>query len=578
MSFSRTLAIIGLGPRGSYAFERLIHQLHAHQCLDAIQIMLFEMSDETGNGQVYNLSQPDSNWINISERMLELDARKVITVHGHHIPGFPSYHTWAGIDMDTQATSEHDTYPPRAHVGKYLKERFQSLYSALKKLGIITMHQEKVEKIETENDGLYTIITSQKTHAHVDEILITIGHQPTEYDAQMADWKLFTKKKKHVTLFEDPYPVRHYTNHQFFDENATIGIRGFGLAMIDVARAIAERFGTFAMLDESTNQVEYTSSHDIHDLLIPFSLDGLPPSPKPLTPAIDDWFKPHSAQVDVFKRSIGNKEAQKNAKNAQFVIDAITPIAATIFDRLIEKTISLHEIEFHIGSWLKDAEYQCSLLIPRNQSPGTTMKALVDMATGERTASLDFCVGQVWRHCQPTMYDQLSYSDCKDEVIAEIIRLDERMKRYAYGPPVESIQQILALKEAGVLNLDFIADPNITCHDDGWRFSNGNSSITVNMMINSVLDSPKIRDVCSGLITHLLSDKKIQPINDDLGIMTTEEAMVISKNDNINTSVALLGRLAKGTLIGVDAILECFGKRADNWAEAAAKRHKAVMA
>ncbi|WP_262486210.1 hypothetical protein [Gillisia marina] len=36
--------------------------------------------------------------------------------------------------------------------------------------------------------------------------------------------------------------------------------------------------------------------------------------------------------------------------------------------------------------------------------------------------------------------------------------------------------------------------------------------------------------------------------------------------------MAVLGRLSKGSVIGVDAILECFGPRVTDWAKAAAKR------
>jgi len=91
-------------------------------------------------------------------------------------------------------------------------------------------------------------------------------------------------------------------------------------------------------------------------------------------------------------------------------------------------------------------------------------------------------------------------------------------------------------------------------------------------MINSVLDAPKINSVNSSIIQNLLSNNLIEAVHDELGISTDENAYVISQEKSRKIPIALLGRLAKGTIIGVDAILECFGKRPEQWATEAIKR------
>ena len=42
------------------------------------------------------------------------------------------------------------------------------------------------------------------------------------------------------------------------------------------------------------------------------------------------------------------------------------------------------------------------------------------MAVGAAPVSLDYCIGQVWRHCHPSIYKALSHSGLKDEVLADI--------------------------------------------------------------------------------------------------------------------------------------------------------------
>jgi len=125
------------------------------------------------------------------------------------------------------------------------------------------------------------------------------------------------------------------------------------------------------------------------------------------------------------------------------------------------------------------------------------------MATGEQAVSLDYCIGQVWRHYQPSIYEALSFNQCPNSVFAAIIALDESTKRYSYGPPAESIQQLLALTEAGSLNLGLINDPDIDLTDEGWQFHHLGNSITATMMIDSVLDTPKIKSVNSPIVKNI---------------------------------------------------------------------------
>ena len=194
------------------------------------------------------------------------------------------------------------------------------------------------------------------------------------------------------------------------------------------------------------------------------------------------------------------------------------------------------------------------------------------MATGEIGPSLDYCVGQVWRHCQPTLYRAFSHASLPEKIIAETIALDERMKRYSYGPPVESMQQVLALAKAGILNLNYISDPNIILKELGWELASNEKSIVCNVMIDCVLNPPKLLEVNSSLVKNLLANDLIKPLHSDLGIHTRKDGSVVTEVDSGNIPMALLGRLSKGSVIGVDAILECFGQRTIDWAKGAIER------
>jgi uncharacterized NAD(P)/FAD-binding protein YdhS len=577
MGNKRKLAIIGVGPRGLNALENFMLKLSHESDNAQIQLYLFEETGDFGNGQVYNTNQVESNWINISERILCLDEMPEIQFDEIQIPSFPSYHSWANIDIKTLPENLPDTYPPRSKIGEYLKMRFENIIQPLMLGGNASLYTEKVENVKLLDNGKIDITTNLNLFKHIDEVLLTIGHQPTFESEQIAEWESYFKKNDKTSLLKSPYPIDNILKCANLSSDSTIGIRGFGLAMIDVARALANKFGKFE-LDNYTQTCTYIPNHNNCPILIPFSLDGLPPAPKPLNAHIDKLFEPTKEQISQFESKISDSTIHKNAVSPKFLICAIAPIVANIFIHLdssiIAKQYTEKGLEHIVQQWLEDEKYEHPLITSQKKSTFDKMKDYVAMANHSISSSLDYCIGQVWRHCQPSIYEKLSYNECSEEVFAEIINLDERLKRYSYGPPVESIQQMLALIEAGVMNLDLVNNPTIELTSSGWQLVRDNKSSTADIMINSVLNAPQIKQVNSPIVTNMLSNELIQAVHDDFGVLTDENGYLIPKNNDQSIPIALLGRLAKGTIIGVDAILECFGQRPVNWAIEAVRRHK----
>jgi len=576
MHKKRKLGIIGIGPRGGHALERLIHQLVEHKSFSNIHIALFEATGNFGDGEIYNTDQTPSNWINVTDRILKIEGRKALQAENVEIPAFPSYHNWIAKEIPEQV----DAYPARSKVGTYLNQRFSSIIASLKVSGIVSTHRERVDEIVLLKSTKLQLRTNKRVYDDFDELLLTIGHQPTETSDQIAKWEAYAIGKKNVRLFKEAYPLDEIVSCEQLHPKSTLGIRGFGLTMIDVVRRIAEEFGTFTIKNIKTRRCSYQSRHHIKNLFTPFSLDGLPPVPKPLNLLIDDWFRPSIKQIREFERIIGDPTIQKKAESSGFLINAFAPIAANIFLELPgimnPGGLSQQEIKKLIMNWLQGQTITDRTILPLNQSAESMMEDFVAMATGEKSISLDYCIGQVWRHCQPSIYEKLSFNACSDSVFADIIQLDESTKRYSYGPPVAAIQQLLALIKAGVLNLDFVKDPEIELTVDGWRLHSSKKSIYAQIMIDSVLDPPQVKAVTSPLIKNMLSDDLIQAVHDTLGILTDKKGYLIPKGDT-KVPIALLGRLAKGTVIGVDAILECFSPRVDDWAEQTAQNHLAWL-
>ncbi|WP_178988594.1 FAD/NAD(P)-binding protein [Winogradskyella schleiferi] len=565
----KTLAIIGFGPRGLYALENLLIDLSKSN--RTVEIVVFEASETLGAGHVWKEEQPDSNWINITERALSgIEKRPKIKYGNIIVKGFPSYHQWCNFSLQP---SENDTFPSRNKLGRYLNERYDSIEKSLGILNTFKIISVEVQSIDYNDNGKVIVRTNTESWV-CDDVLLTIGHQPTELSEQMKTWKSYAKSKTNVSVFENPYPVSNL-NVVKNTTDITMGIRGFGLGMIDVMRyLVINNFGNFKVVDNATLKTVYYKVKKQHLTLIPFSLDGLPLVPKPLNEIIDNWYKPTNKELGFFKAEIeAVAQTEKEVHTIDFLTKPMATIASRIFLDLKEKAFahkfSAIELEAIVTNWLKNDDFQHELLQDENIPIDKLIQTYIDMALGEIPVSLDFCIGQVWRHCQPTLYAAFSHAKSNSKTIKKVIDLDERSKRYSYGPPIESMQQVLALVDANVLNLDFVNDPHIELESDGWLLTNAeNKIVRCSVMINSILDAPKLLEINTDLVKSLLQNDLIQPIHSELGIETSEDGYVITPNDQPNVPIAVLGRLAKGSVIGVDAILECFGPRIEDWATA----------
>ena len=573
----RRLAIIGGGPRGLSALEELFIELSIQNKEKEVIVSLFETSDNPGSGNVWNTQQLKTNWLNISERALQdLNSREKLSVDGLNISEFSSYTNWLPEEEQHLAPIVPDRFPERSKLGTYLNERFNSLAVELQMEGFLKIIKSEVINIDF-NAGVFSLKTEEECY-EFDEVLLTIGHQPTKLSDQLKNWKKHEKTNPKVQVFEEPYPVETIIASDKINSESVVAIRGFGLAMIDVIRALTiGKGGEFETVNAKTFKSKFISSKAVPKKIIAFSLDGEPMVPKPLNAEIDADFTPSNDELAFFSQTISKyAHSSISVSDNSFLIEAIAKIAARIYldlnENAIAHSLQQKEVEEIIRSWLKEATFKHELIVSSSMLVTTKIKKFIKMSLGKEPFSLDYCVGQVWRHCQPSLYKEFSHSNLPEEVIASVIALDERMKRYSYGPPVESMQQLLSLVDAKILELDLVEDPDIKQVKTGWKLEKNNSKATAQIMINSVLDAPKIKTVTSPLICNLLSNKLIEPIHSDLGINTHKNGCIEISEEKEFIPLAVLGRLAKGSVIGVDAILECFGPRVKDWAKGAVKR------
>jgi hypothetical protein len=573
----RRLAIVGCGPRGLAAMECLFLEMSIHSQRPQLHISLFEPCENPGAGSVWKIRQSDANWLNISERDLRaLPKRPRIVFRDFLIPEFPSYAAWSKKYGDYSQSKGVDSYPPRCKMGVYLSERFENIRIVLEDLQLLTTYDTEVEKIVYE-DHLFLIHDDDGNALGFDECLIAIGHQPVEHSEEIQKWIQFAKQFE-FSLFTNPYDEAIY---QKIDQTRTLGLRGFGLTAMDIIRLVTiEKDGVFSPLEGHEYRLKYTSSLRSVYKIVPFNLNGLPPVPKPLNERIDNWFKPSLKQKLYFIRSVQRQlKNPKKVRSNQFLINAFSQIGSEIFLKLKDRgflhSLGLEELVALSKLWIFDKDISHHLILNSKLHPLDYMRQTSEMAMGKRTVSLDYCLGQVWRHLQPAMYNLFSHSGLEDEVIKHIVDLDESSKRYSYGPPVETLLQMIALSESDVLDLRFLNNPNIELTPNGWRLEKKEESICLDAMIDGVLAPPSILKSKSKVIQNLLDDDMIKPVSTELGIQTNPDGTIVSEGDQ-NFCISVIDRNSKGSILGTDAILECFGDSIQHWAKGVCNRTKVL--
>ncbi|HIB49500.1 MAG TPA: FAD/NAD(P)-binding protein [Flavobacteriaceae bacterium] len=565
------VAIVGFGPRGLACLENLI--LSAADC-DNFQldtILLFDAGQKMGTGLAWRLDQPETNCINISHRALvDLKGREQIVWNGVTIPSFPSYVTWCvQNEMLYDINSDKDQYPARSQMGQYLHQRAKSMYLRLEEVGKVKLIKEEVTQLEYD-DRIISLSTNNVTY-RVDECLLTLGHLPTE------DTEEDTANKKHASINSKPIYIHDPYKKQLAREdlgNRNVIIKGFGLTMLDVMKQLTSyRFGSFHK-KHGSHFLEFEPSKGCVRKIIPYSHDGLPLVPKPYGREVDAKFIPDEQQKNAFELTIRNAlaEAEKQ-KDIQFVLNAFAEVAVPIHLRITGTKDDAQTLEAVVLAWLKDTDIRHESLLDTGLPVVEYLKKTIAMSLGKSLPTLDYTMGQIWRHLQPLLYRLFAFSGVSGKVMNQLITVDEFTKRYSYGPPVESMLEVLALEAAGILDVGFVNNPDVSMMSQGWRLRKDKLTITAGMLCNSVLDTPNLNLLQHALIQSLKKHNLIHAVNEGLGIATYPDATVrVPDHPDKRVPIAVVGRNAKGSVLGTDAILECFSPETKAWAEGVVSR------
>jgi uncharacterized NAD(P)/FAD-binding protein YdhS len=241
---ARTVAIIGLGPKGLYCLERLCAE-YAASPRDELVVHIFDCRQCS---PIYDTTQPDHILVNVAVGEIDLwDAADPPPAGGRG----PSFMEWYGAPLTG------NEYLPRAVVGRYLRDCLQRILDHVPRGMTIVRHAQEVLDIENVGrasarpDGLKPVLRWDGGEVAADKILLATGHQRGSGVYP-------------VTEMMRPVPA-----------GSRVAMLGIGLTFIDAVLELTEgRGGRF--IDGA-----YVRSGNEPAVIYPYSRTGLPMTPKP---------------------------------------------------------------------------------------------------------------------------------------------------------------------------------------------------------------------------------------------------------------------------------------------------------
>ena len=530
---SARIAVVGMGPRGLGALEALAARAQAAG--RSLSVDVFDPFPAAGAGPNFDPDESPLCLLNIPMRDISIRP-----------PGFSRCGSFA--DWLKQAP-DPDAFPTRVDLGHYLEARYADLLD----LGIlkIVRHAKRVEVLGGDDEGWRLRVDGQWRGPY-DEVLLTLGQPEVTPDDQWGEWQEHAKQS--AGELAQAYQARRLAKTASDWTGKVVAIRGLGLSAFDVLRVLTvAQGGRF-------QQGRYLASGREPRAILPFSLDGKPPFPKPETEALDARFEPLPDETRAFEDAIAKAATVSPDAGTRLINAALVPAVTRILRQCGG------EADAHgVSDWL-ETEWAS----PGSQETGgpyDTLRSGMALADGSCPPTVGYTVGQVWRKWQNELRAGYNPARTPADTAKAIIDFDEGLKRYSYGPPLSAAHELVGLIEADIVDLDLSADPDIDMTATGWNLKGEADSARASVMIDAVLPSPDLSSVTASLVSDLVAEGRLSTIAEGLAAYTAEDGSVIGKDGQVKPGLCLLGRLALGSVVAADSLHDCFGDAANRWAK-----------
>lgn len=228
-----TVAIIGSGPSAIYLLKGMLDTLNSLSPITEIHI--YEKDELMGMGMPYNPHYTDKyNLANITSEEIPLL--------------FQSFADWlrdqsaevlADMNLENRKITETDVYS-RIALGRYFNAQFTELIQRLQNAGILIFKFPGIELSDIKDlpeENCAHLFLSDGSNMKFDQVYIATGHNWDDPDQPEHGY------------YQSPWPISKILPSEEEFYNFEIGILGASLSAFDVVTSLAHRHGTFTRTD-----------------------------------------------------------------------------------------------------------------------------------------------------------------------------------------------------------------------------------------------------------------------------------------------------------------------------------------
>ncbi|KIE28525.1 FAD binding domain-containing protein [Streptomyces sp. MUSC 125] len=266
------VCIVGAGPRGLSVLERLCANERQRPSHPSVTVHLVDPA-RPGAGQVWRTDQPRELLMNTVASQVTLYTDSSVDIEGPIEPG-PSLYTWArhlgalselerilgghdDVTLSEATALGPDDYPTRALYGSYLEDAFREVVTAAPEHVNVTVHRSLATALDGTSgsngqDPLSVALADGTRLDGLDSVVLALGHVPSRKQPGIAR----TAKAAGLPHLLPANPAD--TDTSFIAAEQPVLLRGLGLNFFDhMALLTVGRGGSF---DRNGERLRYRRS------------------------------------------------------------------------------------------------------------------------------------------------------------------------------------------------------------------------------------------------------------------------------------------------------------------------------
>lgn len=551
------IALVGLGPRGTYALERLLDRCRELAPEVSLEITGFEPHPAPGAGPIYDPAQPSYLRMNFAAEMIDMWwPGRGLPAAEHRMP----FESWRSARAERSSGAER--YPPRAEVGEYLSEGLNALLAATPAHVNVGIVARRVLAIEPENGAWRLSVEGPEGKSDgFDEVLLCTGHLAAEAETE-------TERDQRLGQIGAVFPVERLSETAV-PPSSVVAVRGMALTFLDAALALTEgRGGGFEPVDAHPYRRAYVASGREPAVLLPYSRSGRPMLVKP-DPDLA------SSIAGVGPAAEQGLDRLRSAPAPLELAGGLRRILMETAERMICAAGAASERD----SVAAELEARLS---PSRELAGTArsgssihgqLELSLEIGVGLAPPNALWALGEAWRSLYPAIVDRVGGEGLAESDWPSFLHLAAEMERIAFGPPIENGAKLLTLIEQRLIDTCHAAGARV--RPAGGRFelaSPGADGRPVDVLVDAVSPAPGALHLQDGLIGALRATGLVRIPEGRRGIEIDADGCCVGAGGRPVPGLAALGRIAEDWVVGNDTLSRRLHGHSDAWARAVIDR------